>query len=334
MIRADVTARRRALTWTAALLAAVGAWLALTGGEVRSFAFVGVVLVLLWAVDAYTAWWKLRRAPAAPAADDPAAQEVAALAQAATARAQVAAAQRHAAAVAARPPRLAYGLMALVAIVSAAQLGVVDQSIDAAGLVKPVARAGEWWRLLTGTYLHGGLIHFWFNFGALRALAPLVEVYAPRPRLPLVYLAAGLAGSVLSLVLLPNGTSVGASGAILGLAGFLLVLSYRQPGTLPPALRRGLLSTLGLTAVLGVFAFAFIDNAGHVGGTAAGALVALVTVPREGTTHSPALERFFDALGWLSAVVLVAGALFALARVVPLHFGPGGFLPSGGVITP
>ena len=79
-----------------------------------------------------------------------------------------------------------------------------------------------------------------------------------------ITLAAGLAGSVLSLVLLPNTASVGASGAILGLAGFLLVLGYRQPGTLPPALRRGLLSTLGLTAVLGVFAFAFIDTRMHI----------------------------------------------------------------------
>lgn len=318
--RPDAPARRRALAWTAGLVAAAAAWATLAGARFDSFAFFGVALVLLWTVDAYTSWWKLRRAPAVATAGDPAAAEEAALAQAAAARAEAEAARRHAAAVATRPPRLAYGLMALVAVVSATQLGVVEPSILAAGLVKPAARAGEWWRLLTGTYLHGGILHFWFNFGALRALAPLVEVYAPRTRLPLVYLLAGLAGSCLSLLLLPGGTSVGASGAILGLAGFLLVLSYRQPGALPPFLRRGLLSTLGLTAVLGVFGFQFIDNAGHVGGTAMGALVAFITVPREGRENPAGLERLYDALGWLAAVVLVAGAVLALARVAPLHF--------------
>lgn len=329
----EAAARRRALTWTAGLAAAVAAWVALTGGKVRSFAFFGVGLVLLWTIDAYTRWVRVRRAPAA-LPDDPAAREAAVAAQAAAEREQVLAARRHATAVAARPPRLAYGLMALVAVVSAAQIGVLDASVEAAGLVKPAARAGDWWRLLTGTYLHGGIIHFWFNFGALRALAPLVEVYAPRLRLPLVYLVSALAGSLLSLVVLPRSTSVGASGAILGLAGYLLVLSYRRPGRLPPMLRRGLLSSLGLTAALGIFGFAFIDNAGHVGGTAAGALVALLTVPREGAEYPAAYERLLDLLGVVAALVLVAGAAVALARVVPLHFGPAGFLPRGGLVTP
>lgn len=314
------TARRRAVRWTTGAVAAIAGWVALTGGNVRSFAFFGVGLVLLWTADAITGWWKLRRAPALPPASDAAALERAAVAQAEATRAQMQAAARHAAVLAARPPRLTYGLLACVAVASAMQLGVVDQSIAAAGLVKPAARAGEWWRLLTATYLHGGLLHFWFNFGALRALAPLVEAYAPRARLPLVYLAAGLAGNYASLLLLPNQASIGASGAILGLAGYLLVLGFRQPDALPPFLRRGLLSTLGFTAVLGVLAFAFIDNAGHVGGTAMGALIGLATIPGAGTP--PRRTPVLDALGWVAAAVLVAGAVLAVARVAPLHFAP------------
>ncbi|GJG86503.1 hypothetical protein tb265_16840 [Gemmatimonadetes bacterium T265] len=311
-------ARRRVVRWTAAAVAAVALWVALTGGNVRSFAFLGVGIVLLWTADAVTGWWKLRRAPVVPA--DPAARAEAAAAQAVAARAQAAAAARHNALLAARPPRLTYGLLACVAVASAAQLGVLDASIEAAGLVKPAARAGEWWRLLTATYLHGGLLHFWFNFGALRALAPLVEAYAPRARLPLVYLAAGLAGNCASLVLLPNQTTIGASGAILGLVGYLLVLGFRRPDDFPPFLRRGMLSTLGLTAALGVIGFALIDNAGHAGGTAAGALIGFLTIPRAGTPirRTPVL----DALGWLAAAVLVAGAVLTLVRVAPLHFAP------------
>ncbi len=328
-------ARRRAVAWTAGGGAAVAAWATLGGARVDSFAFFGMALVLLWTADALLRWRRARAAPAgAGAALGTPAGEAAAGAAAEKARAEARAAARHAAAVAARPPRFSYGLMALVAVASASQLGVIDASVEAAGLVKPAVRAGEWWRLLTATYLHGGLLHFWFNFGALRALAPLVEVYAPRTRLPLVYLAAGLAGNYLSLVLVPNGTSVGASGAILGLAGFLVALGVRQPDVLPPFLRRGLLSTLGLTAVLGIFGFALIDNSGHVGGTAMGALLGFATIPRPGRRLPPAVDRLLDALGWLAAAVLVAGALYTLVRVVPLHFGPTGLAPHSGLLTP
>lgn len=315
-LRQLARARRRMAGWIAGAAAAVAAWVALTGADVRSFAFFGVGLVLLWTADAVHAWWKLRRAGAAPPADS-AAAERSAIAAERRARADAQAAQRHAAVVAARPPRLSYVLLACVAVVSATQIGMVDASIEAAGLIKPAARAGEWWRLLTATYLHGGLLHFWFNFAALRALAPLVETYAPRPRLPLVYLAAGIAGDYASLVLLPGQASVGASGAILGLVGYLLALSFRQPDAIPPFLRRGLLSTLGLTAAFGVFGFAFIDNAAHLGGTAAGALVGLLTIPRAGTP--PRRTPVLDALGWLAAAVLVAGAVLAVARIAPLQ---------------
>jgi len=313
-------ARQRAVRWSVGAVAAIAAWVALTGANVRSFAFFGVGLVLLWTADALTGWWKLRRAPA-PALDAAARAEAAAAAEIA-ARTQAEVAARHAARLAGRPPRLSYGLLACVAVASAVQLGVLEPSIEAAGLVKPAVRAGEWWRLLTATYLHGGLLHFWFNFGALRALAPLVEAYAPRARLPLVYLLAGLAGNCASLFLLPNQTSIGASGAILGLVGYLLVLGVRRPDEFPAVLRRGMLSTLGLTAALGVFGFAFIDNAGHVGGTAMGALIGLATIPRAGRPQAGGPLRrtpVLDALGWIAAAVLVAGAALAVARVVPLH---------------
>ena len=303
-------ARRRLVQWTVIAIAAAGAWVAL-GAHVESFASLGLALVLLWTASAATDWWRVRRGTTRPPVDP--------VAAAAAAHAQQEAAARHGARLLAHPPRLAYLVLGCVAIASATQLGVVDQSIEAAGLVKPLARAGEWWRLLTATYLHGGILHFWFNFGALRTLAPLVEAYAPRPRLPLVYLAAGLAGNAASLVLLPNQASIGASGAILGLVGYLLVLGFRRPDEMPPLLRRGLLSTLGLTALLGVVGFALIDNAGHAGGTAMGALIGALTIPRAGTAQRP--TPILDALGWLATVVLVAGAALAIARVLPLHRG-------------
>ena len=304
------TARRRLLRWSVIAVAAAGAWVAL-GAQIESFATLGLGLVLLWTAAALSDWWRVRRGATRPPIDPVAA----AIAE----REQQVAAARHGARLLAHPPRLAYLVLGCVAIASATQLGVVDASIEAAGLVKPAARAGEWWRLLTATYLHGGIVHFWFNFAALRTLAPLVEAYAPRPRLPLVYLAAGLAGNVASLFLLPNQASIGASGAILGLVGYLLVLGFRRPDEMPPLLRRGLLSTLGLTAALGIVGFALIDNAGHAGGTAAGALIGALTIPR-----TDAVERrtpILDALGWLAAAVLVAGAALAVARVLPLHRG-------------
>jgi membrane associated rhomboid family serine protease len=163
-------------------------------------------------------------------------------------------------------------VMGCIGAVAAFQLLLgLRGSIGSAGVVKAAVRQGEVWRLLTGALLHGSLLHLLFNGSALFGLGKLVEVLGHRAYTTLVFVLSALAGSLFSLVLLPNGTSVGASGGIMGLLGFLVVLGISRRRQIPPAFVRSLLRSVAYMAGLGLLAWSVIDNAAHLGGLLAGA---------------------------------------------------------------
>ena len=181
-------------------------------------------------------------------------------------------------------PTATYAILAVTLAVSAAQLFVpqtselVNQYLP---LNKPAVLAGEWWRLLTVTLVHGGLIHLAFNMYALYIVGPLVEAIYGKPLFIGFYVLAALAGSVASYLVLPV-TSVGASGAVFGLFGLLAVGTRVHKPAL--GMRARALSTqIGFLIVLNIiigFTFPNIDNAAHLGGLAAGAWLGLIVVPR------------------------------------------------------
>jgi membrane associated rhomboid family serine protease len=123
-------------------------------------------------------------------------------------------------------------LIAGIAAVTAVQFFVpgVLRSIDLAALVKQSTWHGEWWRLLTASYLHGNLMHLVGNLSALFVLGGLVEMYDRRLSVALAYLA-GVIGGSLSSLLLVKGSAVGASAGILGIAGYLVVFFLHQHQT-------------------------------------------------------------------------------------------------------
>lgn len=299
-----------------ALFIAVLYWLAeATPG---SLLFYVLVLSVVGVAVYVHQWWKLRRRGPLSEAD--------AIREHAAREANASVVERHKAVLATRPTRLTWGLLGCIGAATACQLFAAGGAgIERAALVKPLARQGEWWRLVSATYLHGGFMHFWFNATAIHALGPLVEAYAPRSRLPLVWLVSALGGSVASLLLMPNTTSVGASGGVLGLAGYLWVMARRRPHELPPWLGRGIALTLALNAVLGIVGYAFIDNAAHAGGAAAGALFGFVTIPRAtdpATAAAPAhreeSHRLLDPLGVLAAFAIWAGAFLTIGKLLQL----------------
>ena len=157
-----------------------------------------------------------------------------------------------------------------------------EQSIIAAGaLVRERVMQGEWWRLLSATVLHGNLEHIVGNAVSLYILGMATEhAYGTRSMLG-IYLASGLAGSVLSAAMSP-GPSVGASGAIFGLMGAVLVLFWRHHDALMVRDKR-------IGVVIAVWAFLtiaaglvtpMIDNAAHLGGMFGGMAVAWAMRPR------------------------------------------------------
>lgn len=183
------------------------------------------------------------------------------------------AALRHAAWVGRQPQVATRWLLGLLIVVMLVRAAGGDAAVEAAGLVKPAVREGEAWRLLTGPLLHANFTHIWMNGAALLGVGPLIEVHGRRGALPLVFLVSALGGSLLSLILLPDTTSVGASGGIMGMIGFLGVFGLRNSTRLPPGFARGIGLSVAATAVLGLVGIQLIDNAAHLGGLLTGALL-------------------------------------------------------------
>ena len=137
---------------------------------------------------------------------------------------------------------------------------------------------GAPWELLTAMFTHVEIWHLGFNMLVLYTLGPQLEAVLGRARYLAVYLVSGLAGGALVLWAgSVHGGTVGASGAIFGLMGALLVLALRVHGDV-----RGILTWIGINFVI-TFLFGFISWQAHVGGFVAGLLLgaAVVYAPRE-----------------------------------------------------
>jgi rhomboid protease GluP len=146
----------------------------------------------------------------------------------------------------------------------------------------PNTIGGEWWRLLTSMFIHIGIIHILLNMWVLAVAGPLVERMIGNVGFLLLYLVAGLSGSLASLFWNPMLVSAGASGAIFGIYGALLGLLLRQHGSIPKEalaqLRNSGLGFLVYNLVYGIMQ-PNIDTAAHIGGLASGFLGGLVLSP-------------------------------------------------------
>ena len=161
---------------------------------------------------------------------------------------------------------------------------------------------GEYWRLVTGGFLHGGLIHLLFNMYILLFLGRELEPALGRARFLALYFTSLLAGSAGALLLEPQALTVGASGAVFGLMGAAFML-MRARGMDPMRAGIGPMILLNLAIT---FIIPNISIGGHLGGLAAGALVAIVlTTLGERRRTLPAAYAVCVALG----VVAIVGAV-------------------------
>ena len=173
----------------------------------------------------------------------------------------------------------------------------------------PLTMGGQWWRLLTATFLHFGILHLALNMWALWGAGQLVEkLYGRAPFLTL-YIFAGLCGNIGSLLWHPSVNSAGASGAIFGVFGGLLAFmargNMRVPRSILLAHRNSALAFVAYNLFYGA-AYAGIDNAAHIGGLAGGFLIGLlIAQPFDAEVRS----RGYGSralLGTLGAIVVLA----------------------------
>jgi membrane associated rhomboid family serine protease len=168
----------------------------------------------------------------------------------------------------------------------------------------PDVANGGWWRLITAAFLHANIIHIGFNMWVLWAIGAPVETYLGRARFLGLYFVSGLAGSAGALLLTPLAVTVGASGAIFGILGALLIIEWQTTGRLAGQAMTWIVINLVLT-----FAIANISIGGHIGGLIGGIVVTLAFA-NWGRGHA-AYGRV-GAVG-LAGIVVVAAASVAIA---------------------
>ena len=220
--------------------------------------------------------------------------------------------------VSAAYPWFSIGLIVCYAAVFAAQAAVgFDRSILLAGDDKQaVLRGHEFWRLLTGAALHGGLLHFAMNSYAFYSFGSTFEMLTSRWHVPIVFVIGAAAGSLLSLLVNPQGVSVGASGGIIGLVGYLLVYSFKRRQFIAPEFRRSLIINIGIILLYGFLLAGNIDNAAHLGGMVSGAAYALVQVPSDPTIDPRTASKATEGMGVVSGAIYIVTCIFAVLVIV------------------
>jgi membrane associated rhomboid family serine protease len=195
----------------------------------------------------------------------------------------------------------------------------------------PRTTNGEWWRLLTATFLHAHLAHLIFNMIALLMVGPVVERLVGCRAFVVFYVACGLTGSAASLWAHPLLVGVGASGAILGLYGMLVGFMFDHR---PSASRNGLVDaapqihraqlqillhdTMGVIVSTVVLSWWLpnVDNAAHLGGLVAGCAIGWIAGKDiEWTTPRP--RRVATAM--VLAAICCGAALGASGRLPDLR---------------
>lgn len=152
--------------------------------------------------------------------------------------------------------------------------------LDTGALVRERVLAGEWWRAFTAMFLHGGPDHLIGNMIALYIVGMACEHAFGTARTALVYFGSGVSGAALSLAASP-GPSVGASGAIFGVLGAVIVTLYRHQRHFYVRDKRigVVLAAWAAWQLVTGFMTPFIDNFAHLGGLLGGAIAALVISP-------------------------------------------------------
>jgi membrane associated rhomboid family serine protease len=138
-------------------------------------------------------------------------------------------------------------------------------------LFAPLVTSGEWWRLISAGFLHGSIIHLLFNVYILWVIGSQLESIVGNVKFIIIYFVSLLGGSVASYLFSPFGSySIGASGAIFGLMGAMLVVGRKRNLDISQ-----ITTLVAINVVIG-FVLSGIDWRAHLGGLAAGAFIAWV----------------------------------------------------------
>ena len=186
-----------------------------------------------------------------------------------------------------------------------------------------IVEDGEYWRLLTSTFLHAHALHLLLNMGILFLLGSLLEGVYGRSRFLFFYLISAIISSVASLPFVQNALGVGASGAVFGLIGVAVALGIRYKERLPRRLGRilglRLLPFIAIDILLGFFIFPYfnynVNNAAHLGGLFTGFVGGMVLTP-EIFSHRRSEKRIVAGLTAVLVALTIASGVMPVLHAV------------------
>ncbi|MDK2885622.1 MAG: hypothetical protein PWP54_180 [Thermosipho sp. (in: thermotogales)] len=145
----------------------------------------------------------------------------------------------------------------------------------------PLVSEGQWFRLITSMFVHGGFIHLLFNMYALYYLGRIVEGVYGTDKFLTFYFLSGFMGNIGTQIFYYKSLSVGASGAIFGLVGVLFAAGFRKdtPYALRPLTGTALLPMILINVIFGLMPGTNINNAAHIGGFLTGMLLGYLVSP-------------------------------------------------------
>ena len=186
-------------------------------------------------------------------------------------------------------------------------MGQFDNILDAYCVHGPSIRAGQWYRIITGTLLHGGIMHLLFNNYSLYVLGSQLEGFFGKVKFTLIYIFSALCGSFLSITFSHGVGSVGASGAIFGLMGSLLYFGFYYRVYLGQVVKSQILPLVLLNLFMG-FMTPGIDNFAHIGGLIGGAAITMAIGVKDKSS------TFEKVNGWIIAISVLV--FFAFMGIV------------------
>lgn len=223
------------------------------------------------------------------------------------------------------PPVYTIALLICIGLVFVAQFATSQDpqflSIDRysamyAGFDKQEFLHGQYWRILTGATIHSGILHVVMNGYALYMFGRLIEILSNRAHVAIVFLLSAIGGGLLSLAFLPDVTSVGASGGIVGLLSYLAVYAFRRRKFISPAFRKNLLINIGFILLFGIVLIDKVDNFGHIGGLVTGAVYGWIQIPGDENKDPREASVTVRAAGVLCLAIYAAACIWSIFLLI------------------
>ncbi|MCI8346819.1 MAG: rhomboid family intramembrane serine protease [Bacilli bacterium] len=202
-------------------------------------------------------------------------------------------------------PLITYILIAMNVIIylCCVLFGSYDHVLDQFCIFAPLIRSGQYYRLLTGAFLHANILHLGFNCYALYVIGTQLESYLGRIKYLIIYLFSAITGALFSMLFGGNSASIGASGAIFGLMGSIVYFGYHYRVFLGNVVKSQIIPLILVNLLIG-FMSNGIDNAAHIGGLIGGMLITMALGVKYKSTNVEKMN------GWILTFIFLIFSIY------------------------